>query len=71
MAAAEAQEAVRLMPADGAEQALFYSVLSCTRLLAGDAAGVLAASENALASPGPNRNAPLLVAAAAIETGNA
>jgi TolB-like protein/DNA-binding winged helix-turn-helix (wHTH) protein len=69
-AVAEAELSLRLTPPDDPEAALSYSVLSRARLFAGDAAGALAAAETAMASPGPNRYAPLLVAAACMQLGD-
>jgi DNA-binding winged helix-turn-helix (wHTH) protein/TolB-like protein len=70
-AVAEAELSLRLTPADDPEAALSSAVLSRARLFAGDAAGALAAAEAAMASPGPNRYAPLLVAAACMQLGDA
>jgi TolB-like protein/DNA-binding winged helix-turn-helix (wHTH) protein len=68
-AAADAEQAILLSPND-TRLPFFYSVLSRARLHGGDAAGALAAAEQAARSPGPNRYAPLLVAAAAMELGD-
>ncbi len=69
-AVAEAELSLRLTPPDDPEAALSYAVLSRARLFAGDAAGALAAAETAMASPGPNRYAPLLAAAACMQLGD-
>ncbi len=68
-AATHAQEAIRLSPLD-ARLPYYYSLLGRARLHGGDAAGALAAAEQATRLPGANRYAPLLVAAAAMELGD-
>lgn len=69
-AAADAEQAIRLAP-DDERAPLFFGVLGRAKLYAGDAAGALAAAEQAARLPGPSRYAPLLVAAAAMQLGDA
>jgi TolB-like protein len=68
-AAAHAEHAIGLSPHDP-DLPHFYGVLSRARLHGGDAAGALAAAEHAVRAPGPNRYAPLLVAAATMALGD-